>query len=150
MRGIVAGTAIAQADVEKTVGTEREVPAVVVRERLRDERRAARPFQRRSNRESASAIRGSANRRYRATTVSPAGLVKFTKKRPLAASGANASPSKPRSPPAATARVRSRNAAGSRAPLRTARIVPFCSTTNWTDRSAGSCTKATGDENPDA
>ena len=40
VRGIVARTAVAEADVQKTVGTEHEIAAVVVRERLRDERRA--------------------------------------------------------------------------------------------------------------
>ena len=43
----------------------------------------------------------SARRSKRATTLWPAGFVKFTKTRPeAAASGGNASPSKPRSPPA--------------------------------------------------
>ena len=35
---VVTGSAVAEADVEKPVGTEREVAAVVVREGLRDER----------------------------------------------------------------------------------------------------------------
>ena len=39
--GIVARSAVAHADVEIAVGAEREVAAVVIRERLRDERRAA-------------------------------------------------------------------------------------------------------------
>ena len=42
---IVARPAVAHADVEKAVGTEREVAAVVIRERLRDDALAVRPPQ---------------------------------------------------------------------------------------------------------
>ena len=72
MTRIVAGTAIPEPDVEIAIGTERQVPAVVVRERLRDECRAAGAVHRRSKREVASAISRIADRRNRATTVSPA------------------------------------------------------------------------------
>ena len=37
MIGIVARAAVAEADVEVAVGSEREMPAVVIRERLRDD-----------------------------------------------------------------------------------------------------------------
>ena len=43
MPGIVRRAAVTQADVEKAVGAESEVSAVVIRERLRDKRRAVRP-----------------------------------------------------------------------------------------------------------
>ena len=71
MLGIVAGAAVAEADVEIAVGTERQVAAVVVRERLRDERVAAAPPAQIEPR-AGSATSGSADRRKRATTVSPA------------------------------------------------------------------------------
>ena len=76
--GIVARAAVAQADVEEAVGPERHVAAVVVGERLLDERTAVGPHQveRASWR---SATSGSAVRRNRATTVWPSGLrVKLT------------------------------------------------------------------------
>ena len=76
MVGIVAGSAVAEADVEKAVGPEREVAAVVVRERLLDE--ALRAPSAGRTRDDGSATRGFEERMKRATTVSPAALVKLT------------------------------------------------------------------------
>src|SRR5438093_391155 len=42
MAGIVARSAVAQADIQKAIGAENQIAAVVVRERLSDERGAAR------------------------------------------------------------------------------------------------------------
>src|SRR6059036_3894839 len=61
-----------------------------------------------SKRDAGSARKGSADRRNRATTVSPCRFVKFTKNRPVVAlSGANARPRSPCSPPETTADERS-------------------------------------------
>jgi hypothetical protein len=139
MIGVVARPAVAEADVQKTIRSKREVAAVMVRERLRDE----------SNRDAASAVRPLFGRRKRATTVSPDRLVKLTKNRPLVVeSGANARPSNPCSPPATIAADTSRKSAPT-TPPRTTRMRPSCSTTNWTLRSAGSGTTAIGKLNPD-
>ena len=78
MAGIVARPAVAEPDVEKPIRTERQMAAVVVRERLRDEQRVRDAPQRKSNREPASATTGSLDRRNRATTVWPALFVKLT------------------------------------------------------------------------
>src|SRR5215204_800907 len=96
-----------------------------------------------------SATTGFEDRRKRATTVSPAALVKLTKKRPVvAASGGNARPRSPCSPVAAIVPRRSSRFSGASAPLRTTRINPRCSTTNWTVRSVGSWTNARGFTRP--
>ena len=110
---IVAGTAVAHADIEKAVGPEREVAAVVIRERLSISARPPAPFQRRSKREDGSATSGSADRRKRATTVSPAVLVKLTKKRPLDGIGRERQPEQTLLAAGPHRAVRSRNAAGS-------------------------------------
>ena len=152
MIGIVAGAAVAEADVEEAVGTEREVAAVVIRERLRDERlaRRAAPAQIEARRRHRP-ITPLSGRRNRATTVSPERLVKLTKKRPLVACPAEtrgrAAPARRprRSPP--TDRESPRRAT---LPLRTTRMRPSCCTTNCTARSAGSCTNAIGSVKPDA
>ncbi len=152
MFGIVAGAAVAEADVEVAVRTEREMPAVVIRERLRDRRRRRpAPPNRRSNRDAGSATSGSAERRKRATTVSPERLVKLTKNRPLAAFGRERQAEQPA---LAAGEQRPREDRGSRSastvPLRTTRIRPACSTTNCTLRSSGSWTNATGAVKPEA
>src|SRR5262245_20480503 len=104
---------------------------------------------RKSKRVDGSATAGSADRRNRATTVSPRRFVKFTKKRRLvAASGGNASPRSPCSPPDTIDAETSRKSCGSTVPLRTTRMRPPCWTTNAVPRSIGSCTYASGSVNP--
>ena len=135
-----------EADVEVTVGPEREMPAVVIRERLRDERGAA-PAQVERDRTGSTPGRERRDRRKRATTVSPAALVKLTKnRRGVGVSGGNASPSSPCSP--ADAITATRRGTASAAGLRTTRILPSCSTTNCTDGVVGSCTNSRGKWRP--
>ena len=76
MVGIVAGTAVAQADVQESIGAEGQMPAIVIRKWLFDE--SPGPSSCRSNREDESAIVGMDERLKRATTVSPDVFVKFT------------------------------------------------------------------------
>ena len=107
------------------------------------------PGQIRSKRDAGSAVGALAgDRRKRATTMFPSGLVKFTKNRPLvAASGANAIPSRPSSPPYLMAGGRrSRNVVST--PLSSMRIRPPCSTMKNREAEVGSGTKATGAESP--
>ena len=129
--GIIAGPAVAQADVEIAVGAEREVAAVVIRERL-PMKAGPSLRQRRSKRDAGSATSGlPSERRKRATTVLPDRSVKLTKNRPLVRVGRKGQPQQP------LLAVRTRRHRSGRESLdetpcrsRTTRMRPPCSTTN--------------------
>ena len=149
---IVAGAAVAQADVEKAVGAEREVAAVVIRERLRDEARPPAPPQRRSKRDA-----GIGDERIRRTPEARddrvAGGVREVDVEAAARRVVGRERQAEQAALAAGRRSRRsdrESPAASTVPLRTTRMRPPCSTTNCTARSVGSCTNATGEENPEA
>ena len=151
MVGIVAGSAVAEADVQVAVRTEGEMAAVVIRERLRDRGRSARAAE-----AQIEPRRGIGDERIRRAPEPRRprcrrnDSVKLTKKRPLDASGANASPSRPRSPPASTAVAQVEKVGRQDGAAAHDADPAACSTTNCTLRSSGSWTNATGAVKPDA
>ncbi len=150
MIGVVAGPAIAEADVQVTVRAEREMSAVVVRERLRDRGRPVRTTEaeieprRRIGDERIG--RAAKPRHHRV-----AGPVREVDEE----ASARRVGRERESEQAALAAGEHRRAQVEKVgrldvPFRTTRIRPACSTTNCTLRSSGSWTKAMGAVKPEA